>query len=169
MDLSSLVTSSAGAAHPRDSPGHLSELDWRWPRMGDSPGQQRRASGAARGRRCLGCRVHGGWWGHSRSCCTAVGWGQKRKEACSDSAQSLGNNKQEEWQGCGGRQRPSAGRMCSAPGADLSYLSQTIQGPSSLNKPPFLPCWGGGTTRLPPRCQVMIPGAEGWRVAHTGT
>lgn len=47
------------------------------------------------------------------------------------------------------RQRASAGRMCSAPRADLSHLSQTLQGPSSPNIAPSLLCWGGGA-RVPP-------------------
>ena len=143
MHLSSSVTSSAGTAHPRDGPGHHNELGWRWPRAGGSPGQRGGASGVARGRRRLGYRVRDGWWGHSGSHCSAAGWWQKRKEACSVSTQSPGNNKQEEWQGCSRRQWASAGRMCSAPRADLSYLSQTLQGASSPNTSPSLPCWGG--------------------------
>ena len=47
----------------------------------------------ARGRRRLGYRVCDGWWGRSGSHCSAVGWWQKRKEACSVSTQSPGNNK----------------------------------------------------------------------------
>lgn len=99
------------------------------------------------------CGVHGGCWGHGGSCCTAAGWGQKRKEAFGVSAQGPGNNKQEERL----RQRASSGRMCSAPRADPSYLRQTLQGPSSPNTPPSL------------LCCVLPRGAQGWsRVRRAG-
>lgn len=54
--------------------------------------------------------------------------------------------------------------MCSAPRADLSYLSQTPEPGTFLPRyTPALPCPAGEgePTRLPPRYPGMVVGAEG--------
>lgn len=139
-------------AQPGDST--VTTASWAGLALAGAPRGSGGTCGADMGK-VFGVRVAGGCSG---SCCSAAGWGLRRKEACR--AQARANRKSS---------GDASKRMCSAPRADLSYLSQTPEPGTFLPRyTPALPCWGGGAHACSPEvprdgcgCRGVSPQGHG--------
>lgn len=137
----------------------------------------RRRQWGGRGEKAFG--TQGPWW------LTGMQWellrcsGVEAEEEGSAEHPCTEPGQQQTGRAAGPWKRAAAGRMCSAPRADLSYLRQTLQGPSSSMAALALPGWGGGVRVSSPEvprdgagCRGVADGSHkvmgyGWHEDHT--